>query len=191
MFLPHADSGIEMKRAGKEVVMKKVFCLFTVVYFSVVAFTMAAPAISLQANQSKKSTRVTNRWGDTDRVQSQEIDISLRNMSSKPEEITVQWLFIARNEQVKKLWTYSYDAAKLVLNGGQSTNFIASSDTLVAKSYDMYFGSHSKPFAYVVVAFQGETILKCVANSQALQTKCSKWAGFEEMLNSKLPEEFE
>ena len=162
------------------------FVLLTVMF---VNNLLAAPPISLQVTQSKTSTKVKNRWGDNDNVQAQQLRVNLRNLSRDPEEITLQWLFIARSQQDKKLWTYSYDGLTVLLNSGQSTNVIATSEKLVAKSYDMYFGAHSSPAGYVVVAFRGKDIFKCVASTQPLQVKCSKWEGFEEMLNATPPEQ--
>ncbi len=149
----------------------------------------ANPAIFLQASIAKKAEKAKDRFGDTDRIQHQTIDIVVRNLRTQPEEVTVKWLFVAKSEQNRKLWTYSQGDEAITLNGGQGTNITATSEKLVAKSYDIYFGTNSKPNAYVVVVLQGEDIIKCVASSQPLQVKCSTKEGFEEMQNSKPPEE--
>lgn len=169
--------------------MTKAALLVLWVSFLMISSLWAAPAISLQVSQSKKTAKEKNSWGDTDRTQTQALNIAVRNLSPKTEEFTVQWLFIAKSQQNGKLWTYSYNSSNLALKSGQATNFVATSEELVAKSYDVYFGSHSKPYAFAVVAFQETNIFKCVASTQPVQAKCSKWDGFAEMLDSEPPED--
>lgn len=169
--------------------MNKSIIVASIMACMMINFLEAAPAITLQASLEKKVTKEKNSYGDTDAVQSQKLNISVRSLSTKPVEFTVQWLFIAKSAQNGKLWTYSYDGVTLNLKNGQGTNFVATADKLVAKSYDMYFGTHSKTYSYAVVAFEGTNVIKCVSNIQAIQAKCSKWSGFEEMLNAQPPED--
>jgi len=169
--------------------VKKNIIITVVLSCIVTSLSIAAPAIFLEARHSKKSIKQRNQWGDNDQVQTQSLDINVRNMNKYREDFTIQWLFIAQCQQNKYLWTYSYDGGRISLNGGQSTNITATSENLVAKSYDIYFGSNSKPYGYAVVVFQGTNIIKCVANAKPIQTACSKWTGFEELLNSEPPAE--
>ncbi len=178
VFLPHfADIGA----------MK----ILSVVVLSLLAVgALAAPVIDLKATAAKKTTtRTKNDWGDTDESRSLAINISIRSLRREPETVTVQWLFVAKSEKDKSLWTYSYDGDTITLDGGKAENITATSEKLVAKSYETYFGVHSKPAGWVVVVFQDETIIKCVASTKALQSQCSKWAGFKELLDSRPPED--